>query len=261
MSLRIACCTHRGSPYRQQDALLVDARVRQCDDWQGDWAVDGDGILIAVADGLASSVDSGFISRALLVQLAVVLADDPAWRGEGVLCNRHLRDAQMRLCAEAAGSPRMRRGAATTIVAAHVHRGRLVVLNCGDSRAYLRRADGEVRQLSRDHTELQRLIELGEAEAGVEYARFYDMLTDYICADPEEADFAIHRIETAWSAADCLVLCSDGVHDTLGEARWSALIGAARDPVELVATARAAVLEAGAPDNFTLAALAAAGIG
>lgn len=261
MPFQVACCTHRGSPHRQQDALLIDAGVHQSDDWCRELAVNEDEVLVAIADGLASSPNSGFISRALLKELSSVLEGNPEWRREGLLSNRHLREAQARLGISAARRPRLRSGAATTVVVAHVQPGRAVVMNCGDSRAYLRTAGAQVRQVSLDHTELQRLIDAGQAEAGVQYASFYDMLTDYVCADPDEADFAIHRVETAFVAGDLLVLCSDGVHDILGDARWKAMLGNMQAPADLVSAARAAILRAGAPDNFTLVALSARAVG
>lgn len=254
MSIHVACCTHRGSPPSQQDALLIGTEIRQSDNWSRSFNSARADLLVAVADGVGAKPNSKFVSRAMLAELPEAIAQNPGCTHDDLLSNRHVREAHLRLCAAATHRPRLR-GGATTIVAAHVRDGRAVVLNCGDSRAYLRTSDGAVRQLSRDHTELQRLRDNGDAVDGIDYASIYDMLTDCIAADPEESDFAIHRAEVALGPADILVLCSDGVHDALTDAVWRGIIAERSGPGELIAAARAAVLKVGAPDNFTLIAL------
>ena len=42
---------------------------------------------------------------------------------------------------------------------------------------------GDTTQLSRDHTELQHLIDTGQAQAGIEYASVYHALSDCLIAD------------------------------------------------------------------------------
>lgn len=254
MSFHVACCTHRGSPPSQQDALLIGTEIRQSDNWSRSFIPDGADVLVAAADGVGANPNSKFVSRALLDEIPGVIAQHPEWTHDGLLSNRHVREAHLRLCAAATHRRRLR-GGATTIVAAHVRDGRAVVLNCGDSRAYLRTSDGAVRQLSRDHTELQRLRDNGDAVDGIDYASIYDMLTDCIAADPEESDFSIHRAEVALGPADVLILCSDGVHDALTDPGWRGIIAERSDPGELIAATRAAVLKIGAPDNFTAVAL------
>jgi len=93
-------------------------------------------------------------------------------------------------------------------VAVHVKDGHAVVLNVGDSRAYLRAPAGSVRQLRRDHSELQRLRDSGEVDADTSDASFYDALSDCLVADPQESDFAIHRATDAqcplhWTVKIC----------------------------------------------------------
>lgn len=254
MRLHTAFCTHRGSTPGQQDAVLVGTCVHQADDLEAPLMID-DGVLVAIADGLAVSPRSGQVSRILLEILPAILRDHPEWLRDGLLSNRHLREAHVRLCERAERLPRLR-GGASTLVAAQVHEDRVAILNCGDSRAYLRQVNGDIRQLSCDHTELQRLRDAGIAAEGVEYASLYDVLTDCIGTDPDDGAFAIHRVEARLAAGDLLVLCSDGVHDVLAEADWHRILRASGDPPTLVAATRRAVLRAGAPDNFSVIALA-----
>ena len=260
MSLQIAFCTHRGSTLGQQDSVLIGTQVHQADDLESQSVIEGTEVLLAIADGVAASDRSGFVSRALLELLPKAKQEHPEWLRDGLLSNRHLREAHTRLCERAERLPRLR-GGASTIVAAHVREEHVTILNCGDSRAYIRLADGNIRQLSRDHTELQQLLDSGEADEGVQYASFYDRLTDCIATDPDESDFAIHRVEMRLAAGDLLVLCSDGVHDILPEQEWHDILRASSDPEALVSTTRSAVLRAGASDNFSVIAAAMAVVG
>ena len=251
MSVCIAFCTHRGSTPGQQDSILIGTQVYQADDLECQLVIEGAEALLAIADGLAVSDRSGFVSRALLELLLMALKENPHWLRDGLLSNRHIREAHKLLCERAERVPRLR-GGASTIVAAHVCEDHVAILNCGDSRAYIRMADGTIRQLSRDHTELQRLRDSGIADEGVQYASLYDMLTDCIATDPDESDFAINRVEARLGPGDLLVLCSDGVHDILPEIEWHDILRSSSNPEALTARTRSAVLRAGASDNFSV---------
>ncbi|HOV59284.1 MAG TPA: serine/threonine-protein phosphatase [Rhodanobacteraceae bacterium] len=255
--LRVAFAMHRGAPARQQDAVLVGAEVWQEDRLLPREALVETDVLAALADGVATSPNAQFTSRFVLKTLPRVIAAHPEWLQEGQVAARHVRETQARLAAELARRPNLR-GSSCTLVAAHFLEGRVVVLNSGDSRAYLRRRDGSVQQLSRDHTELQRMIDAGEADASTEYASIYDALSDCLIADPHEGAFAIHRAEAELRDGDAVILCTDGIHDVLGDATWCKLMGAFVDPLPLVQATHKAVLKAGAPDNFTLIAVGAA---
>ena len=173
----------------------------------------------------------------------------------GQLLNaRHIRTAQELFCDELIRKP-SNYGASTTLVAAHIIGRRAAVLNVGDSRAYHRSAMGEVVQISRDHTEINRLRESGAAAADVAYASIYDALSDCLIADPEETDFSIHGESLELHDGDLLILCSDGVHDVIGDTAWRELITQYPTPQTLVQQTRQRVLSAGAPDNFSVIAV------
>lgn len=248
---RVAFAMHRGAPARQQDAVLVGVEVWQEDRLAPQEALTETDVLAALADGVATSPSAQFASRFVLKTLPRVIAEHPQWLQEGYVAARHVRETQARLAAELARRPGLR-GSSCTLVAAHFLAGHVVVLNSGDSRAYLRRRDGSVQQLSRDHTELQRMIDAGEADATTEYASIYDALSDCLIADPHEGGFSIHRAETRLQDGDAVILCTDGVHDVLGEAAWRKQMEALADPFPLVQATHEAVLKAGAPDNFSL---------
>ena len=249
--LQVAWTMHRGICRQQQDAMLVAGQVRQSRNLLPTTGSAASDLLLAVGDGVASTPSAGRASRCVLSALSGLLARQPGLAPDGLLSGRHVRLAQQALCA-ARDRGEMPFGAATTLVAAHIRGAHAAIINVGDSRAYLARSDGRVRQLSHDHTELQRLRDAGELDDGVEYASVYGFLSDCLAADPDDDGFALHRDVVALEPGDRIALCSDGVHDALGEASWRALLAEAMTPAELVPTARAAVLRRGAPDNFYL---------
>lgn len=252
--LHVAATMHRGNNPGQQDAMWLGGTTFQHDDLSPQ-RFDCDDGLLAIADGVANSPRPERASRLAVAALAKSLFNHPERTGyDGLPGIRHVRAAQMALC-DALASHRLPPGSSTTLVAAYVQVGRVVVLNSGDSRAYLIRADDGMKQVSRDHTELQKLIDSGEAEAGVEYASMYYALSDCLVADPESRDFSVHREVIEWHAGDRLILCSDGVHDVLDAVEWAAAMMAEPDPMKMVEATRQAVLARGAPDNFSVIAL------
>lgn len=230
--------------------MLVGTEVRQSRNLHPKELDCGDEVLIALADGVAISPTPQFASRFILEELARVLPEHPQWCQDDLITGRHVREVHARLCAEVSRRPHLH-GSSTTLVAAHVRDNRAAILNSGDSRAYLRKADGSIQQLSHDHTEWQRLRDAGEADDATEYASVYGALSDCLIADSLESEFAIYRTTVMLAVADLIVLCTDGVHDVLGDNRWLALLAENADPTALVVATCAAVLQAGAPDNFS----------
>lgn len=101
----------------------------------------------------------------------------------------------------------------TTLVSAIVQPHLAVVSNVGDSRAYLiSRRDG-IRQISKDHSLVEDMIERGNLTA--DEARHHpsrNLITRALGAEETvEADgFAV-----TWEEGDCLLLCSDGLVNTV----------------------------------------------
>jgi serine/threonine protein phosphatase PrpC len=212
--------------------------------------VAADDVLLAVADGVASSAAPRRASRIVLEELAKVIQEHPEWRHEGVVSARHLRHVQTRLADQLADNPKIY-GAATTIALAHIRGDRAVVLNVGDSRVYHADQKGQ-RRLSKDHTVLQGMIDRGEASPDREYASLYDAVEHVLIADYEEGNFAIHRVMVTLAPGDTLVLCTDGVHGVLGgKTMWNMY----NPTLEVAAQARIwrdAVWMEGAGDNLSL---------
>ncbi|WP_440224437.1 PP2C family protein-serine/threonine phosphatase [Dokdonella sp. MW10] len=210
-----------------------------------------DDTFFVLADGVASSPAPGQASRLAVTRLMHEVARHPEASFDGMVGPKHVRATQRHL-GEAAAKRALPRGASTTLVAAHVRSDVVTFVNTGDSRAYVLRSDGRFERMSHDHTELQRLRDEGQALESRRYAGLYNALTDCLVADESANDFAVHRSSSRLLPGDALILCTDGVHDVLGEDEaWLPMLRG-KTPLQQVAAIREAVYAQGANDNFSI---------
>lgn len=245
--MEYAYTQHRGNVARiQQDALLAGhVLMQQADSPVVSETADAERFLVAVADGVGSSPYPQLVSRYVLDLLAQELAVDGA-----MLDTRLIRRIHGRLCERYAKGRTY--GSATTLAAVLFKGENCVVLNVGDSRIYRIDSSGRWCRLSRDHTVLADLIEKGIADPLQQYGQIYNALEHCLIADDEEDDFAVHCVNLVVHPGDTLLLCTDGVYESLGEEEMRFLFDG-NVPLEMnVAHYREAVLAAGAMDNFSL---------
>ncbi len=140
------------------------------------------------------------------------------------------------------------RGMATTLTAVALsNEDELLLANVGDSRAYLLR-DGGLRQLTRDDSFVQRLIDSGaiDPEDAARHPRRSVVL--------EVLDGDSRRRPTTATiparTADRLLLCSDGLSDVLEEGQIAAALGSGTRR-ESAARLIEQALRAGTRDNVT----------
>jgi protein phosphatase len=147
-----------------------------------------------------------------------------------------------------------RLGMATTLTMV-VTDGRHVALgHVGDSRAYLLRSPGSgdaaLRQLSKDHTYVQHLVDTGQlspqARAGHPWR---NVVLRSVDGDPEGGGPDVVRLEAA--PGDRLMLCSDGLTDLVDDARIAEVLASA-EADEAAAELTRLALDAGGRDNITV---------
>jgi serine/threonine protein phosphatase PrpC len=247
MPYTIACTQHCGRDRRfpqQQDSLWNGEAVLQKRNLLPEQHVaHTESISVAVADGVGNSPRAELASLCVLQALANEAPDTPFDRRMVV----RLHD---QLCQRLARGETY--GSSTTLAAVRCYPDHCEVLNAGDSRVYRISTAGAWQQLSHDHSLINSLIAQGEAIAGVEYATIYDMLDSCLVADSDECEFAIHHRIEPMAVGDTLLLCTDGVHDTLSDAQLQSLFNPNLSPKEQAQVWRDAVLDAGAPDNLSL---------
>jgi protein phosphatase len=126
---------------------------------------------------------------------------------------------------------------------------RLVLANVGDSRAYLL-ADGELRQLTRDHSYVEEMLAAGQITA--EEARRHPhrhVVTRVLGVDPS---VAVDTWLLTPERGDRYLLCSDGLINEVADEEIARLIVAASDPQAAAEALVAAANAAGGRDNITV---------
>jgi serine/threonine protein phosphatase PrpC len=138
-------------------------------------------------------------------------------------------------------------GTSTTATVVAFDGARVAVGHVGDSRAYLFR-DGEISQLTTDHTFVQGLIDEGritEEEARVHPHRNLILKALDGIHDAEPDLFMLELV-----AGDRLLLCSDGACGVLADGRIADILSSGSPDYAAVELVRAS-LEAGSSDNVT----------
>ena len=141
-------------------------------------------------------------------------------------------------------------GMGTTFSGMLLHAGQLITAHIGDSRIY-RARDGEVTQITKDHTFVQKLVDMGritEEEALVHPRRSVLMrVLGDVSGDPE-LDIAIHDA----LPGDRWLLCSDGLSGVVPENVMDRILTSKIPTEEVAELLVGEALEFGAPDNVTV---------
>ncbi len=141
-------------------------------------------------------------------------------------------------------------GSGSTLTCGMILEDRLFIGHVGDSRAYLLRAGQPPKQLTKDHSLVSRLIEMGqltEDEATTHPQRnvLYRAIGQGGALEIDVATYAL-------TSGDRLLLCSDGLWGFVEEAEIWRLIQAAPTPQQACTQLVAAANAAGGNDNITV---------
>lgn len=141
-------------------------------------------------------------------------------------------------------------GMGTTFSGIYRHGNQIITAHIGDSRIYLAR-DGEVKQITADHTFVQKLVDMGRItpEEALSHPRrsvLMRVLGD-VAAEPE-LDVALY--ETL--PGDRWMLCSDGLSGVVPEGVMNRILTSKIPTEEAAELLVGEALEFGAPDNVTV---------
>lgn len=115
--------------------------------------------------------------------------------------------------------------AGTTLAMLTLEGGTARAINVGDSRIYLIR-DGQIRQLSYDHTEFQTMVDAGVfTSADFAHSSTHNHLTQHLGIRPDVLVLdpyvqSVDKVQTG----DVFLLCSDGLYGTVSDEVMLALI-------------------------------------
>jgi protein phosphatase len=152
------------------------------------------------------------------------------------------------LKAEVDMNPRLH-GMGTTLTLCQSVGPSVFVVHVGDSRAYLYR-NGTIRQLTRDHTLAQLMIDLGEADPdSPEVKRVRHVLSNAMGVGQGDVfvEFSHHHLEDG----DRLLLCTDGLTDLVDGSELGPILDANPRPSDACDALVDLALERGGRDNVT----------
>jgi len=214
-------------------------------------------VVMMVADGMGGHAAGEVASRTAIVTMVSLLLDTPDWimRVDEASAEEFLRRTDTRyrsldsILAERAEAEPALQGMGTTMTAGFSLGLDLFLAHVGDSRAYLCRG-GSARQLTRDHTRVQMLVDSGvltRQEAATH--RMRNVLTNALGGGRALADVELHRIRL--EPGDALLLCTDGLHGTATNEEIASILCRSPSSEEACRAFVGLALDRGAPDNVT----------
>ncbi len=204
--------------------------------------------LLAIADGMGGHA-AGEVASAVAISAIAPLDRQNLTDGEDMLdaLAAAVAAARNTLHDMSISDPAVE-GMGTTLTALLWAGSHVAVCHIGDSRAYLLR-DGDLYQITRDHTLIQSLVDEGRlspAAAANHPQRSLIMraLQGSTDADP---DLAMHEA----LLGDRYLLCSDGLTDVVGDEAVHGVLSTVPDAEDAVNQLIALAIRNGGPDNIT----------
>jgi protein phosphatase len=201
--------------------------------------------LFAVADGMGGA-KAGEVASAVAVE-AVEHARESGEPAEAQLADI-VRAANRRIY-DLAVADESRRGMGTTLTLAKVHGDEVSLAHVGDSRAY-RMREGELQQLTRDHSLVAELERSGQITA--EAAEHHPQRSIITRALGPEPDVEVDTYTLAGREGDVFLICSDGLTSMISDDEVTSIL---RSAASLDGAAEALVRAAnqsGGKDNITV---------
>ena len=207
--------------------------------------------LLVVADGMGGHAAGELASAAAVATFASLTESWETPRDGTDIVMAELVDGVATTTAElgrvVAAHPELH-GMGTTLTALAWHEGHVTLAHVGDSRAYQLR-EGELTQLTIDHTYVQMLVDTGRItpEEATTHSRRNLIMRAIDGVTDVEPD--LHSIDPR--AGDRFLLCSDGLSGVVPAAEIASLLGTG-DPTYAAGALVEKALENGAPDNVTV---------
>lgn len=166
------------------------------------WAIVCDGMGGAAGGNIASALAVKVISDKINASYRETMKDSSIVN----MLHSALTAANMEVYDMADANPDLN-GMGTTVVCAIVKNGKAFIAHAGDSRAYI--YDGELKQVTTDHSVVQRLLDSGQiTKEEAEHHPYKNRITRAIGVDKSiEIDFD----EIDLGDDEVLILCTDGL--------------------------------------------------
>jgi PPM family protein phosphatase len=202
--------------------------------------------LLAIADGMGGHAAGEVASSVAISALAGLDADMPVERLLDALAAA-VAQANNTLHEMSLEDPSVE-GMGTTLTVLLWSDGTIAICHIGDSRAYLLR-DGELHQITRDHTLVQSLVDDGRLSPAQAATHPQRSLVLRALQSGTEAEPDLSLIEA--KASDRYLLCSDGLSDVVSEGALRETLLQFTDREAAVARLIELAMKGGGPDNIT----------
>ncbi len=215
-----------------------------------DFSVSSSGILLLVCDGMGGRAAGEIAARVAAQAIKECLVNEgPTMTQHPVESLKHaVLGANQAVLDEANAKPE-ERGMGTTCTAAIVLPGRLVIGQVGDSRAYLFR-DGELHALTRDQSLVSQMVDRGLLDAEEARRSPHRNILLQALGGNTRLEPVVSEVDVR--ARDRLLVCSDGLHGPVTDARIAEIVATTRDLTVAAKALIAEALRAGGPDNVTV---------
>ena len=266
MAMDVAAATHTGRVRPRNEDHYVVMRFRRsleniCTNLVGKVVRDNYNLLgygLVVADGLGGMAGGEIASRAALTKLIDLIIETPDWilgledarQAETVLdrmTERFYRVDQT-LKIQAGNDPSLS-GMGTTLTAAAILKDDLILGHIGDSRAYLLRG-GFLKQLTRDHTVAQELIDAGIGVGDPVTRSMRHVLTAALGSLGTRIKPEVQRLQIR--PYDEILLCTDGLTKMVDDKTIASTLRTAHSAAKACSDLISLALAGGGRDNVTV---------
>ncbi len=207
-----------------EDDLFVDADLSS--EVQGQFMADEvielseAGCLMAVADGMGG-MNAGEVASAIAIQTVKSAFSKDRLTDEILSSVRSRTKYLEKVVVEADSAIKKKshddkecEGMGSTLILAWLYDDELTVTWCGDSRAYLFRDTDGIRQISKDHSYVQGLVDAGSITEVEAFDHPYGNIITRSLGDPEKKAQP-DSVTVPVCKGDIIMLCSDGLSGVL----------------------------------------------
>jgi serine/threonine protein phosphatase PrpC len=238
-------------------ATLAGGSLLRGDDLKGRFDVGERGVLLAVSDGMGGA-KAGEVASALVVESLVrAMVDSPADAPADTAIKEAVQKAHHAVWEAAHQAGREGMGATLTavFVQARGEGATAYIAEVGDSRAYLLRS-GTITRLTKDQSYVQLLVDSGALDPKeVAESPLRNVILQAM-GHAQPIHVALGKLELR--GRDCLLLCSDGLTNTMDDEEIRRVVVGAPNLDEAAVRLVGLANQRGGADNITVL---AAGVG
>lgn len=202
--------------------------------------------LYGIADGMGGHAAGDVAAQTAVSTVRSLLESNPPTEPEDLA--RYLKEANSNVWRKATEDADLQ-GMGTTFTLIHIDGDTAALGHVGDSRAYMFR-DGRLRQITKDHTLVQRMVDEGRIRP--EEAAHHPQRNVISRALGIDNEIEVDVSTIALRSGDRLLICSDGLTSMLSDERIASMLQGDLDPDALADRMITAANEAGGEDNITV---------